>query len=248
MNRYSSIADDHYINMNLSTELELSSQRETVLHYFEQVQKKYPEMRNFYARDKGDFVLEEDKDQGHYRWCALEPRRICSGYVNPASMDDAVEQHLHVLEIAPYVLSVSPLDCEALDFLMGFDFTFRGNHHALVAEALGLAPALEPLGEMPGTNFISYEPNLTFAVDEDCRTQCRVCIEPRTNAYQIRRGEYNPEDQLSVYVTSRQYGSLDAGVTYVQTLERLQKLCQEVIDEYVIEAILQPLARTIALD
>jgi hypothetical protein len=248
MNRYSSLADDFYINMNLSTEMELSCQRETILHFFEQIQKKFPQMRNFYARDKGDFVLEEDKDRGNYRWCTIEPRRICSGLVNPESMDAALEQHVHILEIAPYVLSVSPLDCEALDFLIGFDFSYRGNHHALVAEALGISPAFEGLADIPGTTMISYEPNVTFAFDEECRTQCRVSIEPRTNAYQVRTGEYNAEDQLSVYVTARQYGSLDAGNSYVETLQRLTKICRDVVEDYVVDAILQPLARTISLD
>ena len=67
MNPYSSLSDDFYVNMNLSTEMELPSNRETVLHYFEQIQKKYPEMRNFYSREKHDFILEEDKDKGNYR-------------------------------------------------------------------------------------------------------------------------------------------------------------------------------------
>jgi len=69
MNRYSSLCDDFYINMNLGTEMELSCTRETVLHFFEQMQKHYPQMRNFYSREKGDFVLEEDKDHGrHASW------------------------------------------------------------------------------------------------------------------------------------------------------------------------------------
>ena len=62
MNEYSSYSDDFYINLNLSTEMELPNNRETILHYFERVQKQFPTMRNFYSRDKGDFVLEEDKD------------------------------------------------------------------------------------------------------------------------------------------------------------------------------------------
>ena len=39
MNRYSSLSDDFYVNMNLSTEMELPANRETVLHFFERVQK-----------------------------------------------------------------------------------------------------------------------------------------------------------------------------------------------------------------
>jgi len=246
MNPYSSLSDDYYINMNLATEMELSSNRETVLHYFEQIQKKYPEMRNFYSRDKRDFVLEEDKDCGNYRWCTVEPKRVCSGQVNPESLDEIMAQHRYALDIAPYALSISPLDCESLDLLMGFDFSYRGNHNQLIAEALGMCPAFERIGNLPGATIINNEPNITFALDEECRLQCRLSIESRTNAYQIRTGEYQ-DDQISVYVTARQYGSLAPNQTYVETLDRLYEVCREMVDSYVVDAILEPLARTIAL-
>lgn len=246
MHRYASLCDDFYINMNLSTEMELPQNRETVLHYFEQIQKKFPTMRNFYSRDKGDFVLEEDKDRGQYRWATIEPRRVCSGQVNPPSVDDALAQHRLVLDLAPYMLSVSPLDCEALDLLFGFDFTYRGNHNQLVAEALGLCSALDKLLELPGATAIGYEPSLTFALDDECRTQCRVSVETRTTPYQVRTGDY-PEEQLSVYLTTRQYGSLGPNATFVETLDHLAAVCQEMVDRHVSEQILQPLARAIAL-
>ncbi|HZZ72570.1 MAG TPA: hypothetical protein VFE24_09970 [Pirellulales bacterium] len=246
MNRYSSFSDDFYVNMNLSTEMELPTNRETILHYFEQVRKKYPTMRNFYCRDKRDFVLEEDKDQGQYRWCTVEQRRVCSGQVNPPSVEAALEQHRMVLELAPFSLSVSPLDCEAMDLMFGFDFTYRGNHNQLVAEALGVSPAFERMLEIPGVTVINYEPSITIGLDEDCRVQCRVSVESRTNAYQIRTGEY-PEEQLSVFVTARQYGSLGTDTTFLESLENLTKICQNVVENYAIEAVLQPLARTIAM-
>jgi len=246
MNRYASHCDDFYINLNLGTEMELPQNRETVLHFFEQIQKKYPTMRNFYARDKGDFVLEEDKDRGQYRWATIENRRICSGQVNPESIEGALEQHHLVLELAPYCLSVTPLDCEALDILFGFDFTYRGNHNQLVAEALGVSPALERILDTPGVSVVNYEPSLTLALDDDCRVQCRISIESRTNAYQIRTGEF-PEEQLSVYVTARQYGSLGTSSTFNTTLEQLTQVCREMVDNHVIEHVLQPLARAIAM-
>ena len=246
MTRYGSLCDDFYINMNLSTEMELPNNRETVLHFFDQVQKKYPAMRNFYCRDKGDFVLEEDKDRGQYRWCTIEPRRVCSGQVNPENVEDVVAQHTYIMDIAPYSLSISPLDCEALDLLFGFDFTYRGNHNQLVAEALGLSGAMDRIAEIPGATIINYEPSITLALDSECRGQCRLNIETRTNAYQIRTGEF-PEDQLSVYLTARQYGSLEPDVTYVDTIGRLATVCQEMVDTYVVENVLEPLARAIAL-
>jgi len=246
MNRYSSLCDDFYVNMNLGTEMELPANRETVLHFFERVQKTFPTMRNFYCRERGDFILEEDKDRGNYRWCTIEPRRVSSGQVNPDTVEGAMEQHKLILELAPYLLSVSPLDCEALDLLFGFDFTFRGNQNQLMAEVLGVSPSMEPLLQMPGATVINYEPSLTIALDVDCRTQLRISVEARTNAYQVRMGDY-PEEQLSVYVTARQYGSLSPDRTFVETLDRLGLLCHETIDAHVIENILQPLGRAISM-
>jgi hypothetical protein len=246
MNRYSSLCDDFYVNMNLGTEMELPANRETVLHFFERVQKTYPTMRNFYCRERGDFVLEEDKDRGAYRWCTIEPRRVCSGQVNPENIDGAMEQHRLVLELAPYMLSVSPLDCEALDLLYGFDFTYRGNHNQLVAEALNVSPAMERLLDVRGSTVINYEPSLTIALDEECRQQFRLSIETRTNAYQVRTGDF-PEEQLSVYVTARQYGSLAPDKTFVETLSRLSEICNQMIDNHVVEQVLQPLARAISM-
>jgi len=246
MNRYSSLCDDFYVNMNLGTEMELPANRETVLHFFERVQKTFPTMRNFYCRERGDFILEEDKDRGNYRWCTIEPRRVSSGQVNPDTVEGAMEQHKLILELAPYLLSVSPLDCEALDLMFGFDFTFRGNQNQLMAEVLGVSPSMEPLLQMPGATVINYEPSLTIALDVDCRTQLRISVEARTNAYQVRMGDY-PEEQLSVYVTARQYGSLSPDRTFVETLDRLGLLCHETIDAHVIENILQPLGRAISM-
>jgi hypothetical protein len=242
---YDSLADDFYINMNLSTEMQLPAGRETILGFFERVQKTYPEMRNFYTRDNGDFVLEEDKDLGHQRWISLEPRRICSGHINPDHPDRAFEQHALVLELVPYMLSVSPLDCEALDFMVGFDFSYRGNHDALVAEALGAGTAMEGLLEIPGSQILNFEPSVTISLDESCRRQARLMIETRTNAYQVRRGEF-PEEQISVYFTVRQYGSLSSNTSYESTLQQLRQQCEQLLERYVIDQVLKPLQQAIS--
>jgi hypothetical protein len=243
---YASLADDYYVNLALTTEMELSGSRDTVLHFAEQIQKRYPDLRNFYARDKHDFVLEGDKDQGSYRWCSIEPRRVSSGFVNPPDYAKALEQHRFTVDVAPYALSVSPLDCEMFDLLVGFDFSYRGNHNQLIAEALGACHGFERLTQVPGTSFINYEPSISLALDEECRTQVRVHVETRTSPFHIRSGEY-PEDQVSVYVTARRYGSLDPGTTFPMVLDRLDEICREFIDSYVAANVLEPLARTIAM-
>lgn len=243
---YRSLSDDFYVNMNLNTEMDLPSGREAVLHFFEQIRKKYPLMRNFYARERSEFVLEEDKDQGSYRWASVEMKRVLSGCVNIENLEDAIEQHRFVLELAPYLLSVSPLDCESLNLMYGFDFTYRGNHNQLVAEALGLSPAFEKLGRLENSRLVSCEPSIQIALDDDCRIQCRISIETRTSAYHVRTGEF-PEEQLSVYLTLRNYGSLDPGHTFVDALDGLHAAAARIMDEYVIQNVLEPLRQAITL-
>jgi hypothetical protein len=244
--RYHSFCDDYYVNMNLNTEMELPQSRETVLHFFEQVKKTYPGMKNFYSRERGEFVLEEDKDQGNYRWASIENRRISSGYVNPTSVEEAMKQHAYVLDLIPYTLSVSPLDCESLNVMYGFDYTYRGNHNQLLVDALGVQPAFEKLTEIPGASILANEPSIQFALDEECRTQCRLSIETRTSAYQVRMKEF-PEEQLSVYFTARRYGSLEGDETFITAMKKLADTCREVIDGYVVENVLRPLQQAIAI-
>jgi hypothetical protein len=246
MTGYGSLSDDFYINVNLSTEMDLPYQRETLLHFFEQIQKRFPKLQNFYSRDRQEFVLEEDKDQGAYRWVSVEQRKINSGYVNPMNVDDAMEQHRAVLELAPFALSVSALDCENLSLVYGFDYTFAGNHNELLTEALGLSPAFEKLLELPTMHVLANEPAIQFALDDQCRTQVRVHFETRTTAYHVRCGEY-PEEQLSVFLTLRRYDSLSPGETFAGELDRLATIGKELVDDYLIENILRPLQRSISL-
>ena len=189
MNRYSGLSDDFYINMNLNTEMELPSSRDSVLHFFDRLQKQYPTMRNFYCRDRNDFVLEEDKESGKYRWSSVELRRVSSGQVNPESVEHALAQHDLVLDLVPFMLSMSPLDCESLNCTFGFDFTYRGNHNQLVAEALGVVPAFDRLAQHAGGTMISHEPSIQFSLADDCRIQCRLSVETRTSAYHVRVGD-----------------------------------------------------------
>src|SRR6266436_3993485 len=80
---YSSLCDDFGVYVYVNTKMELPSNRETVLHFFESLRKTFPQMTDFDCRDNGEYVLEEDREQGSYRWVTLESQRICSGHVNP---------------------------------------------------------------------------------------------------------------------------------------------------------------------
>jgi hypothetical protein len=245
MNPYSSLCDDFGIYVYLNTKMELPTGRETVLHFFDTLQKAFPQMTDFEVRESGEYVLEEDREQGSYRWVTLEPQRLASGYVNPPTLEAADTQHERILETAPYHLDFSPLDCEALDVLFAFDFMYSGNHDEVVAEALGLTGPLEGLLQLPGSRVINYEPAVMLSLDETFRLQCRLAIETRTTTFQVRTGQF-PEAPISVYFTVRQYWGRQQAKTFGESYKAQRKIGQDLVDSHIVPGVIKPLAQAIA--
>jgi hypothetical protein len=245
MHPYSSLCDDLGVYVYLNTKLDLPAGRETVLHFFEALQKTFPRMTDFERREGGEVVLEEDRESGSYRWVSLESRRLASGFVNPPAVEDADAQHERVLEVAPYHLDFGGLDVEALDVLFVFDLAYAGNHDEVVAEALAANSPLEGLVTLPGSRVINYEPTMMLSLDDGCRLQARLSVETRTNAYQIRTGQF-PEAPVSVYFTVRQYWGRQPFKTFVESYRNQRRICQELVDAHVIPSVVRPLAQTIA--
>lgn len=203
-NPYASFCQDFYVNMRINTQLTLPHNRETVLHFFERIQKEYPSMVHFRKCDNGDFNIEEDRRSGSYRWVRLESKRLVSGYVNPPTLDDALRLHRFLLEMAPYHLGLSPLEIEHLEVLFGFDLSFRGNHDEAVAEGLFAESPLACLLDEPGARPVDVQPAFVVSLSDDCRMQARIDVITRTDNYQVRTGDYN-EDEISIYLTLRRY-------------------------------------------
>ena len=62
-NPYSAFCEDFYVNMRLGSQMNLPNQRETVLHFFERVQKEFPGMTRFRREDSGTLSLEEERKE-----------------------------------------------------------------------------------------------------------------------------------------------------------------------------------------
>ena len=105
---------------------------------------------------------------------------------------------------------------------------------------------MEKIVDIEGAKLVAFDPSIQIALEEDCRTQCRISVEPRTTAYHVRTGEY-PEEQLSVYLTMRRYGSLNSDETYQSKLRDLHSRALKILDEYVVESIVEPLRAIIAI-
>ncbi|MGL4461409.1 MAG: hypothetical protein ACRC1K_04590 [Planctomycetia bacterium] len=242
---YASLCSDFYLNCYLNTEMELPQNRDTVLHYFRQMGKAFPTMSNFYTREPGEFVLEEDKQSGSYRWSTLEARRIASGHLSPSTFEDCHRHNELMLELAPPLLSIDHLDCEALDVMFGFDFVYKGNHDEVVAEALLGESKLGSLLSLGGSRTVDFEPTLTIALDEACRQQARLSIATRTNSYQVRTGQYD-EEAISVYFTIRQYWNSGTEGAFADSYRRQFEIGQELVDSLIVPNIVVPLSEAIS--
>ena len=245
MNPYASLSDDFGLYAYLNTKMELPTQRETVLHFFDSLQKTFPSMTEFDKRETGEYVLEEDRELGSYRMVSLDSKRFCTGFINPPDLEDADAQHQRILDIAPFHLDLTSLNCEELAVLYSFDYLYSGNHDEVVAEALGRPSPFEGLMGMDRGRVINYEPSIIIALDESCRLQCRVSIETRTSAYQIRTGQY-PEAPISVYMTIRQFWGKQKFKTFFESYQNQRRVGEELLDQHIVPNILRPLAQAIA--
>lgn len=238
-------SDDFYVNVRLASQMPLPTSRETLLHYFERLQKEFPGMTKFRRADGGDYNLEEDRSTSSYRWAAVEPKRIACGHVNPPSVEEALRLHKLSMEMAPHYLGVSPLEIDHLDLLMGFDLAFAGNHDEIIAESMfGDSPLSCLAGEM-GARAVDFQPSVTVALTDDCRLQARIDVVTRTNSYQVRTGDYN-EDVISVYLIMRRYWGDRPKEPMSAMLDSLAEQAHDLATRHVLPKILRPISAAIA--
>lgn len=257
VNSYSSLCDDFYIDMFINTQMELPTGRDTILAFFERIQKQFPSMSCFYRRENNEYCLEEDHNLGQYRWVALEGDRIGSGVVNPCDFEMAYCQDRLILELAPYMLSVSPLDVSSLDVTFAMDFDCAGSHDEVIAEALFGSSAFNCLLDLPSARPIGYSPAVVVALSDDCRTQGRIGVESKTSAYEPWRKEEDADEAISLSFTVRRYrpfNESDKGLPgrpagpedLLKSFERQCRLAQHIMAEKIVPNFVHPLVETIA--
>ena len=246
LNSYGSLCDDFYLDMYVNTELDLPTERDTVLSFFERIRKQFPMMGCFYRRANNEFCLEEDRNHGQYRWVSLETDRIGSGVVNPSNLEEAYSQDRLILELAPYMLSVNHLDIDSLDVTFAMDFDYAGSHDEVIAEALLGQSALTCLLDLPGARPISCSPAMVVSLSDDDRTQARISVESKTSVYEPGRKEQDQDEAVGLSLTIRQYPKTDEKFNPLASFENQCRLAQEMMAEKVVPYFVQPLVETIA--
>lgn len=244
-NVYNSVCDEFFVEMYVNTELELPSQRDTILTFFERLQRQYPEMANFSRKEDGEYCLQQDQDGDGCRWVGLEGYRLSSGIINPEKLASAYEQHRLVLELMPYMLGVSHLDVDSLDVSFGMDFDYTGNHDEVIAEALGAGSAFSGMAEIAGAKCIDYSPSIVIALGEDNRTQVRVSVESRTSVYDPDK-KSKSDEAISLCMTVRQYPQISGKFDALESFARQCRIAEEIMAEKIMPEFIRPLSNVIA--
>jgi hypothetical protein len=245
-NSFGSFCDGLFVDMCVSTQLELPSSRETVLAFFERLQKQNPEMNNFARRETGEYSLEQENDRQRSRWVSLETDRIIAGCADPDTMGQAYLLHNQVLELIPYMLGVSALDIDAMDVTFTMDFDYRGNHDEVIAEALLNTTSFGALFEAPEARAVSCCPSMVIGLSEDCRLQARVAVESRSNAFDLRGEKYKSDDPISLYFAVRRYPKPEPGFDMLAAYQEQCQIAENMMFEKIIPHFVQPLSSAIA--
>ncbi len=248
---YRSFCDDFYLEMHINTRLDLPTSRDTILTFFERIQKQYPFMSHFYRCENNTYCLEEVHNIGQERWITLETSRVSSGVINPANFQEAFCQDKLVLELVPYMLGISHLDVASLDVTFAMDFDYTGNHDEVIAEALLGSSAFNCLSDLPSARCIAFSPSMVVSLSEDECTQARISIESKTTSdlnidYEYRGKRQSSNDAISLFFTVRQYPQPGLRFDMLKSFEHQCRLAEELMAEKIGPNFVLPLNETIA--
>jgi hypothetical protein len=231
---YRAVCTDFYVNQKLSVKLDLPRERQTVLDMFDRVRRQYPTMSHF-RRFKEELALEAEATAPEHRWLAIRTNNIRAGAVNPETLADAYAFHSHILEVAPYFLSISPLDVDFVELLFGFDLSADRNHDEVVYEALVSQSPLVKALDMPNTQMMDCQPNFGMLLKEhDVEVNFEVKTRPSSRSGRC-------EEPISVYLTLRKLNPVTKIEQLADVMTLLAKHGEEILDTRVVPHLVAPI-------
>ncbi len=240
---YGALCTDFYVNQKLAVKMDLPAERETILHLFDRVRKSVPDMNRFRRYD-GEFALESSRKEAEYRWLALRRTSIRTGHVNPSSMEEVYEYHRLMLEVAPYHLTISPLDIDYLELLFGFDLECEGDHDQVVFDALMSDGPLADLSAGPVAGVLDCQPAFGISLSQSGDTQAYFEVKTRAKSRRGKSSGYRDEP-ISVFVTVRRYGPVQKVDDLKHLFDRLARTTEALAGDKLVPCLLTPIARQI---
>ncbi len=242
---FQSMADDFFVNLNLQTTIGLPEGRDTILGFCQAVQKRFGAMTALYQREGREYVLEGDREAGSYQWLELHASHLTAGWFNPPDAEAARAYHRWLVERCVYFLGVGGLDVECLDVTFGFNLDYLGNRDAIVHDALLSGSDLTASAGDGLGRCIECEPNVVYALDDDCCVQARIAVETRCTSYQVRTGNYT-EDPISAYLTMRRCPRPGEVLAMDETVTELYSLCEDGAVRVIVPQVVRPIVAAIA--
>lgn len=241
---FGAMCDDFYISNRLSLKLEMSLDRESVLHFFDRIRREFPAVKRLRRKSRG-LSLEEDADAGGRRWVRMDGSSLRFGCIAPIDRDDVCTFGEFILEQAPYHLTLSDLVYDHLQVAYGFDMRYRGNHDQLVAETLfPEQPAHSLLFGEHAAHVIDAQPYYGVALNPSCDLQAYLQVKSRTTTYEVRSGNFTG-GPISVLLIVRKYW-VDGKTDLAGGLRSLFETADELAAEKIVPNIVNPLAAAIA--
>ncbi len=241
---YGALCSDFFINAQLGVKMDLPMGRETVLDLFTRIRRDEPSMRRL-KRYRDELALESPERDRRRLWMSVRASAVRTGAVNPRTLDEAHDLHRLVLRTAPFYLGVVPIDIDHLEVTFGFDLAAKGNHNAIVHEALLAGSPLASLLEGEGVAPIDLQPLAGIALTERCDIQAFVEVKTRTSVRQVRAARFS-EDPLSVFVSVRRVGDFEDVGALPDAFTDLAGRAEALIQTRVVPHVLTPLREVIA--
>lgn len=238
------LCSDFYLNQKIALTMDIPEGRESVLDLFERIQREFPRLERL-KRYEGECALESEDIDGTYSWVALRQTTLRSGTVNPSSLEEAYKLHRKILEVAPYFLSVSPLDLDHLELVFGFDFEVDRDRDEIVFEALLAESPLADLVDRDRERLVEAQPFIGISLDDDPRMQAFFEVKSRPARVAGGTPALDGHDPISVYLTVRSSGPIKKLDELPALFARLAGHGERLVEERLIPSVLVPIRRAI---
>ncbi|MEM6750762.1 MAG: hypothetical protein AAGA57_09005 [Planctomycetota bacterium] len=240
---YGALSSEFYVNQKLAVKMDLPYERETVLHFFDRIRRTLPAMNRF-RRYEGELALESSRRESRYSWLALRQNSIRSGHVNPESMEEAFGYHKLLLEQAPFHLTISPLDIDHLELMLGFDLECKRDHDEVVRHALYEGGPLGELLTVEGAKTLDVQPVVGLQLTDSGDKQAYFEVKTRTKSRRGSAKRYAAEP-ISLFLTIRRYGPIESLDVLPAVFDELAGDAEILAADRLVPHLLTPISRQI---
>ena len=202
-------------------------------------------MTDFECRENGEFVLEEDREQGSYRWVTLEIAALLHRLRQPADWRPPTPSTSTFWRWLPFTSTSARSTARRWTCCSPSTSCTPATTTRSWPRRLGLNTTLETLVQMPG----SQGDQLRAVADAGPGRGVPPAVPAeRRDAHQRLPDPHRPvprgADQRLLHGAA--VLGPPAGKTFIESYRNQRKICQELVDSHILPAVIRPLAQAIA--